>query len=169
MMKILVISFIALFSQFFFACTGNDPILLKTYGTYKLADTADFFPNEEVRYEVLEWVYENGYDTITIEKDIVIFGWQTIKKPTYRFLPMNEEYVVYFPSVKRSFTCSGLVDLFPGIERLYNVVLEIEKLIGVWCVELMDNKHIVIQINNMFILYEKLPPGNVDDVHLGQL
>jgi hypothetical protein len=53
------------------------------------------------------------------------------------------------------YTSTEYLKIFPAITRKYDVVIHIYPRIGI--VEPVDKNHIIIEINNTFVLYEKTP------------
>ena len=133
----------------------QEPVISQIYGSYKLLKIEDNSPTEEVRIKVVDWIYRGGFDTITIESDIITFGGYTANIPTYIFLPINDEDTVYFPNSRHSQVCSNFFNFFPEINRQYNFVLVPIELGEIWFIEILNNRHIVVKLNVFFLLFEK--------------
>ena len=159
MMKTLHINYILLFFCCFPVSPQNHipqdhPVLLITYGTYIFKDI--FTVNDELRLQKVDRIHVSNHNRIILERDMVVYGSQIINNPIYGFLHVGPESTVYVP-FNRSHVRSDFNDIFPGIERLYNIVLTVNGSERFYYIELLDDHYIVIYLlGEGYILYERI-------------
>jgi len=133
-------------------------IIKESFGEYKLKEIGSAITDQEALESIINWIYEHQFDTITLRKDIIIFGRYIENNPIYNILYKNFESTVELIIGERrqySVTCSDFLGYFSEIERLYDFVIEVNVPL-IFIIELLDNNHIVIKVNNVYVLYEKM-------------
>jgi hypothetical protein len=153
-MKILLISIFLFISPVDFSSAQNNSVVDDILGKYVLVDIATAITNDTALTELEEWIYKFGFNTICIDRNIIVFGSYATIDPILALLNKEEEYSVKLPNLNRIYTCSDFLGYFPEIKRDYNVVIYINTPLF-WVIEPLDKYHIAINVNNMYLLYQK--------------
>jgi hypothetical protein len=155
-MKTLLISIIFFFSSLFFIFSQDDSVLAETYGIYRLKNIETSITDQESLEYAINWIYEFQFDAITLGKDVIIFGDFIENNPIYNILYKDYESTVKLIIGERHYSvvCSDFLGYYAEIERLYDFVIKVN-IPYIFIIELLDNNHIVIKINNLYVLYEK--------------